>query len=228
MDIITSNFAEIKIGLLTLYAANAEGSLVFLASNLLEQLRLKELPDGVEDYFCVVKDTEGQLHHAVFEEGFYWLAFISRAKVARQFQNWVLHCVLPAVMIDRFYFTGEERGGTPSDLSLDPKEPFEGLPEAHHFWLAEQVLPTIRQDGDFFTDLGRVSRSLPNTLITELKLDAGWRSSGGGIKLARFHQQASRKRFSRIAKHFQQMRTVEDMPQMAFMFDGEFEVEAVN
>lgn len=228
MDIITSNFAEIKIGLLTLYAANAEGSIVFLASNLLEQLRLKELPDCIQDHFCVVKDKEGQLHHAVFEEGFYWLAFTSRAKVARQFQNWVLHCVLPAVLIDRFYFTGEESDGTPSDLSLDPKEPFYGLPEAHHFWLAEKVLPAIRQDGDFFTDLGRVSRNLPNTFITELKLDAGWRSSGGGVKLARSHQQASRKRFLRIARHFQQMRKVEDMPQMAFMSHGEFEADAVN
>lgn len=161
MDVINSNFAEIKIGLLTLYAASAEGGLVFLASNLLEQLRLKELPAGVEDYFCVVADKEGQLHHVVSEEGFYWLAFTSRAKVARQFQNWVLHCVLPAVVIDRFYVAGEEDGGTASDLVLDPKESFGGIAEKHQLWLAGSVLPTIREQGDFFTDLNGALLELP-------------------------------------------------------------------
>ena len=216
MDVINSNFAEIKIGLLTLYAASAEGGLVFLASNLLEQLRLKELPAGVEDYFCVVADKEGQLHHVVSAEGVYWLAFTSRAKVARQFQNWVLHCVLPAVVIDRFYVAGEEDGGTASDLVRDPKESFGGIAEKHQLWLAGSVLPTIREQGDFFTDLNGALLELPGATIKELKLDAGWRTNGGR-KLARFRQQASRKRFGRIAKQFQELQVTEDMPYMIIM-----------
>ncbi|GLO76578.1 hypothetical protein MACH18_36580 [Phaeobacter italicus] len=223
MDIITSNFAEIKVGLLTLFAGCVDGQLVFHANHLFKQLKLEDWPECVEDEFFLVKDKTGKDHMAISEQGLYLAAFASRAKVACQFQNWVLHCVLPAVLVDRFYFIGEESGGTPSDLSLDPKEAFYGLPEAHQFWLAEQVLPTVRQDGDFFTDLGRVSRCLPDAHIKELKLDFGWRSNGGGVKLARFHQQASRKRFVRIAKQFQQMRAVEDMPQMSFVCDDEFE-----
>lgn len=223
MDIITSNFAEIKIGLLTLYAGCLDGQIVFHAHHLFKQLGLESWPECVEDEFCVVQDKTGQEHVTVSEQGLYLAVFASRAKAARQFQNWILHCVLPAVLVDRFYYVGEEYGGTASELSLDPKEPFYGLPEAHHFWLAEQVLPAIRRDGDFFSDLGRVSCSLPDVRIRELKLDLGWRSNGSA-KMARFHQQASRKRFARIAKHFQQMRVAKEMPQMSIVWVDDFKV----
>ena len=58
-------------------------------------------------------DDTGHSHAVASEEDFCNVVLASEVKVAHQFQIWVLHCVLAAMLLDRFYFVGEERGVPP-------------------------------------------------------------------------------------------------------------------
>lgn len=223
MDLLTTHFTEVKIGLLTLYVATVDGHLVFHADHLIKQLKLRcELHKLNVDPSLAV-DNAGQSHVVVFEEELYEMVLCSEAKVARQFQNWVLHCVLPAVLLDRFYFVGEERGSTSSNQVLEPMAPFDGMPRAHLFWMTRQVLPTVREEAEFYTDHEVQRSTLSETPSKQFKSECMWGPNGRG-KQTRLRQQASRKRFARIAAQFKRMRAVEAMPTMIFAEDLEFEL----
>lgn len=221
MDTLTTNFSEFKVGLLTLHVAVADGQLVFHVGQLIKQLKID--PELLDEKFdpCLVIDEGGEVHTVVCEEDLYPLVLASEAKVARQFQNWVLHCVLPAVLLDRFYFVGEERGGTPSDQTLDPKAPFYGLPDAHVDWIARRVLPTIREEGGFYTDHEAIN---PMTVPSNRQQTDCMMGVNGQAKLDRLHQQASRKRFARIARQFRQMQETAALPEMTSQWDAEIEL----
>jgi prophage antirepressor-like protein len=221
MDALTTNFSEFKVGLLTLYVAISDGQLVFHSGQLIKQLKIE--PELLNEQFdpCIVIDKDSEVHTVVCEEDLYHLVLSSEAKVARQFQNWVLHCVLPAVLLDRFYFVGEEQGGTSSDLTLDPKAPFYGLPDAHVDWIARRVIPTIREEGGFYTDHEAIN---PMTVPSKRQQTDCMMGVNGQAKLARFHQQASLKRFARIARQFRQMQETTALPEMTSQWEAEFEV----
>jgi prophage antirepressor-like protein len=91
---------------------------------LVNQLKItSELPDEQFDP-CLVIDEGGEVHTVLCDQDLYHMVLAYKAKVARKFHNWVLHSVPPALLLHRFFFLGDERGGTPSHQTLDPKVTF--------------------------------------------------------------------------------------------------------
>ncbi|WGI21215.1 BRO family protein [Amylibacter sp. IMCC11727] len=214
MHDIASIFTTIKLGPLSVAAACFDGQLLFLTEHLLDRLKFDGLT--LEAVFCsaTAYDKAGKKHEVVTEEGLYFLLLQSDAKEARPFQNWVSQCVLPAVLLDRFYQVGEEKNGTHSHDVLDPKDEYGNVPEAFHSWLAEAVLPSIRRCGRFFTDLEELFddqglyHPSPKAVSKELELLV--LRSGVGRKISRFHQQPSKRRFARVAKQFSALNDLTD------------------
>jgi hypothetical protein len=136
---------------------------------------LKLRPSTETQPFYVI-DGSGHSYNVVSEQNLNNILLTSEATLARQFQNWVLHCVLPNVLLNRFKFVVEERGGTTSDLFLDPKDTFYGLPDAHADWVKQCVLQTIREEGGDYTD--REYLIPPTVPSKRLKAECMMRTNG--------------------------------------------------
>jgi hypothetical protein len=81
--------------------------------------------------------------------------------------------------------------------------------------LAETVLPAIRREGKFFTDLQELrgdQRFTPQVSpITLKEFELFALREGADRKLSRFHQKPSKRRFARLAQQFRELNALSDL-----------------